>query len=265
MENLLTASIATCVLLIACAKDPTRRDYPHQLVIDSVVLKDSTKVGANLTVGYSNTILLFPSIKDKALLDSIYFSYGGLKRYSENEIMSFVKNDMDLYFTKTLNENKEWLTSVKNTDQWYEKSSMKLISFKEDFMHLQYSLNSYMGGAHGNYGFQERVFDLKNKKKVLLSDITTIEKDSLTKLLNKNINVIPSKTTDDNGIVKNSEMLLVENIPVSNNFYFDHKNLYFHYSPYEIAAYAAGDITIPVSWKELDGTLVDDFKKRLNL
>ncbi len=84
-------------------------------------------------------------------------------------------------------------------------------------------------------------------------------------ILMKNINTIKSGTTDENGEVKNSEMLLVDKIPVSDNFYFDDKNLYFHYSPYEIAAFAAGDITIPVSWEELKGTLNAEFKERMKI
>ena len=65
--------------------------------------------------------------------------------------------------------------------------------------------------------------------------------------------------------VKNSDMLLVDKIPVTDNFYFDEKNLYFHYSPYEIAAFAAGDITIPIPWTDLAGTLNEEFKSRNGL
>ena len=265
MKNLLTASIALVVLLATCAKEPSAKDSPHQLIVDSVVMKDSAQVGKNLKLEYSNTILFFPSIKEKALLDSIYFSYGNLKNYNPTEISKYVKEDMDLYFTKTLNENKDWMSSVNQTDTWFEKSSMKLISFKKNFLHLQYYLSSYMGGAHGNYGFQERVFDLSSNKRVLLNDITTLSHDSISKILHKNIDIIAGESTDENGVIKNSEMLLVENIPVTNNFYFDEQNLYFHYSPYEIAAYAAGDITIPISWEELNSSLTQSFKTRLNL
>ena len=48
-------------------------------------------------------------------------------------------------------------------------------------------------------------------------------------------------------------------------FYFDQNNLYFHYSPYEITAYAAGDVVIPISWQDLASTLTPEFKKRIGL
>ena len=126
-------------------------------------------------------------------------------------------------------------------------------------------MGSYEGGAHDNYGFSERVFDLKNNKKIDLKDITSMQKNKMEALLKKNINKINSGTTDEKGKVNNSEMLLVDVVSPSENFYFDDKNLYFHYSPYEITAFAAGDITIPISWEELKGTLVPEFKNRMNI
>jgi len=60
-------------------------------------------------------------------------------------------------------------------------------------------------------------------------------------------------------------MLLVDVIPATDNFYFDDKNMYFHYSPYEIAAFAAGDLVIPVSWQELKGSLNPEFKERMSI
>jgi len=41
--------------------------------------------------------------------------------------------------------------------------------------------------------------------------------------------------------------------------------MYFHYSPYDIAACAAGDLVIPVSWQELKGSLNPEFKERMSI
>ena len=43
----------------------------------------------------------------------------------------------------------------------------------------------------------------------------------------KNIDKINSGTMDGDGEVKNSEMLLVDKIPASDNFYFDDKTCIF--------------------------------------
>ena len=75
------------------------------------------------------------------------------------------------------------------------------------------------------------------------------------KFTDENVDKIPTGSQNGEGAVKVSDGLLFDKkVTVNDNFYFDNKNLYFHYSPYEIAAFAAGDITIlflEKNWKEL--------------
>ncbi len=69
-------------------------------------------------------------------------------------------------------------------------------------MHIQYTGSGYEGGAHDNYGFSERIFDLKNNKKLELKDITSTPKAKLEAMLMKNIDNINSGTMDGDGSVK---------------------------------------------------------------
>jgi len=245
--------------------DKTETNQPEKFVIDSVKIEDSTKIADSLTAKFDSKLLVFPTIKDKALLDSIYFSIKDQKDYSKQGLQNFLQKDKTDYFNSIKNDSKDWISDITFSQVWYESAGMELISNKNDFLHIGYSWGSYSGGAHDNYGFSERVFDLKNNKKVQLTDITSMTKKQLESLLMKNINKANGGATDENGEVNNSEMLLVDVIPVTQNFYFDDKNLYFHYSPYEITAFAAGDITIPISWKDLAGTLKPQFKERMKI
>jgi len=259
-------------LLSACKKTETKTTEtkteitaPEKFVIDSVKLNDSVKFNEMLSVNYSAKMLVFPTIKDKALLDSIYYDKKGITDYSKLGLQTFLEKDKTDFFSSVKEESKEWISDIDRPQTWESGSFMKLISQSDDFLQIEYLYTSYEGGAHGNYSFNIRVFDLKNNRKLDLKDITTMPKGRLEELLMKNINKIPSGTTDSDGAVNNSEMLLVDVIPANKDFYFDEKNLYFHYSPYEIAAFAAGDIVIPVSWKELEGTINPEFKKRLKI
>jgi hypothetical protein len=238
---------------------------PEKFVVDSVKLSDSAKINNLLSLKYEAKMLVFPTIKDKALLDSIYYDRKGITDFSKQGLQTFLDKDKNEYFASVKDKNKDWIADVSYQQTWNTGSFMKLKSNTNDFLQIEYMYSSYEGGAHENYGFAERVFDLKNKKRVVLKDITTMPKARLEAILLKNINNIPSGTTDSQGAVKNSDMLLLEAIPANDNFYFDEKNLYFHYSPYEIAAFAAGDIVIPVAWKELKGTLTPDFKERMKI
>ncbi|WP_292008189.1 RsiV family protein [Chryseobacterium sp.] len=279
MKNAITILVFTSLIFSsACkknenkpeetTKDPIEVQQPEKFVIDSVIMNDSTKILKGLTVKYYSKLLVFPTLKDQKLLDSIYSQYKGVKDFSKEGLKSYLEKDKKNYFN-SLAKDLEGLTDEESerfsNQEWYSSSSMEVVSNISDYMHIQYSGGGYEGGAHDNYGFSERVFDLKNNKRLALQDITSMAKKDLEEKLMKNIDKIHGGATDSDGDIKNTDMLLVEVIPVTNNFYFDSKNLYFHYSPYEIAAFAAGDIIIPISWEELGGTLNPEFKKRMKI
>lgn len=238
---------------------------PEKFIIDSVKVNDSIKINNFLQVKYSSKILVFPTIKDKKLLDSIYFGDKNIQDFSQNGLQALLEKNKNEYFNTIKKNSKDWIADLTHPENWYSDAGMNVKSNINDYLHIEYIWGSYEGGAHDNYGFSERVFDIKNNKKIELKDITSMPKSKLEALLMKNIDKINSGTTDDKGKVNNAEMLLVEVIPATKNFYFDDKNLYFHYSPYEITAFAAGDITIPISWEELKTTLNPEFKKRMNI
>lgn len=259
-------------LLSACKKTESEKvdtkaenKSPEKFTIDSLKVNDSVKINDKLSVNYVSKVLVFPTLKDKALIDSIYYDKTGITDYSKQGLQNFLDKDKTEFVSSVKEDSKEWISDIQNPQTWEAGSFMKLISQNDDFLQIEYLHTSYQGGAHGNYSFDARVFDLKNNKKLDLKDITTMPKARLEELLMKNIDKLPSGTTDSDGPVKNSDMLLVDVIPANKDFYFDQKNLYFHYSPYEVAAFAAGDIVIPVSWKELDGTINPEFKKRMKI
>jgi len=249
----------------AAQEEKTESKASEEFVVDSVKVNDSTKITDSLKVSYTSKLLVFPTLKDKKLLDSIYFQNEKIKDFSKAGLQAYLDKEKNDYFNSIKKDNNDWLSDVTYAQNWYSSSHMNLISNKNGYMHIQYVGSGYEGGAHDNYGFSERVFDLKNNRKLELKDITSMPKNKIEAILMKNIDKMNSGTMDGDGEVKNSEMLLVDKIPASDNFYFDDKNLYFHYSPYESAAFAAGDITAPVSWEDLKGTLNAEFKDRMKI
>ena len=59
------------------------------------------------------------------------------------------------------------------------------------------------------------------------------------------------------------EMLLVDNIDLNNNFYFDDKQITFVYNQYEITAYAAGVVEISIPFETVKSELKQSFLERL--
>jgi hypothetical protein len=273
MKNSIAALALSALFIVSCKKNENsstkiiKNDSVHTntFTVDSVKVSDSLKLSDSLKVKFSATMLVFPDIKNKTLLDSIYFGEKNIRDFSKNGILTWLEKDKTEYFNTIKKDSKDWISDISFSQEWYSDKAMKLKSKLHDYLHIQYIWSSYEGGAHDNYGFSERVFDVKNGKKLQLKDITSMSVSKIEALLLKNINKINSGTTDNTGAVNNSEMLLVDVIPATENFYFDEKNLYFHYSPYEIAAFAAGDITIPISWAELKGTINPEFEKRMGI
>lgn len=258
--------IAFCA--VSCKKNAAansseiaKNSVEKNLKVDTVKLLDSVKITENLSAKFSATVLVFPEITDRNLLDSMYRFQSTVTDFSKSGLQSILQKQKEAYFTSVKQENFQQDFPQEYYDGW----EMKLLSSKNNFLQIENLYSSYAGGAHGNFAFEHKVLDLKTRKKMQLLDITTMPAGRLSALLKQNLNVIASGTTDSRGAVPNSEMLLVDVIPATENFYFDEKNLYFHYSPYEIAAYAAGDITIPVPWKDLRGTIQADFADRMNL
>ncbi|MGU3377427.1 RsiV family protein [Chryseobacterium sp. M5A1_1a] len=274
MKNTIAVlALSSFFVFSACNKKETQRASTEktedkktdELVVDSVTIIDSTKITDSLKLSFTSKLLVFPNLKNKVLLDSIYFQQEKIKDFSKAGLQAYLEGEKNSYFNSIKNDHKDWYSDITYGQVWYSSSYMNLKSNTNGYMHLQYIGSSYVGGAHDEYGFSERVFDLKNNKKLELKNITSMPKNKLEAILMKNIDKINTGGMDGDNEVKNSEMLLVEKIPASDNFYFDEKNLYFHYSPYEIAAFAAGDIRIPISWEELKGTLNAEFKERMKI
>lgn len=266
-------TVATFFVFSSCKKTDSQNaeaqtaevKTPEKFTVDSIKVNDSIKINEMLSVNYAAKTLVFPTLKDKTLLDSIYYDKKGIADFSKKGLQNFLDKDKAEFFSSIKEKSSEWIADIQYKQTWEAGSFMKLLSQTEDFLQIEYLFTSYEGGAHGNYSFATRVFDLKNNKKLDLKDVTTMPQARLSELLMKNIDKLPSGTTDSDGAVNNSEMLLVDIIPANKDFYFDGKNLYFHYSPYEIAAFAAGDIVIPVSWEELKGTINPKFKERMKI
>jgi len=264
-------ALSSFFIFSACKKTETQHTTietteikPEQWVIDSVSINDSVRLSDSLQLKFSSKMLVFPLIKDKKLLDSIYMKKN-ISDFSKTGLQNMLHGEKNAYFENVRKDSKDWISDITFSQEWYEDNTMKLISHTNDYLHIQYFGGSYSGGAHDNYAYMERVFDIKNSKKLELKDITSMPTAKIEELLKKNINKTNSGTTDEKGEVNNSDMLLVDKIPATANFYFDEKNLYFHYSPYEITAFAAGDIEIPISWEELKGTLNPEFKERMKI
>ena len=269
MKNIFAVLFLTFLAFFSCkkAENPNAKtsekaetkEVPVKvLATDSLATVDSLKLNENLTAIFRSTVLVFPNLSNKSLLDSIYAPLNlKLKEYSKENIEAEIETQKNEYFADTKKSLEDWSPDFQQT--WEQNSYMKKFSKLNDFMTVQYKSDGYTGGAHGYYNELYRVFDVKTNRQVHLGDILKVRDAKIwSRILMDHF----LKNDLDQG---QAQMLLVKEIPLNDNFYFDQDNLYFLYNQYEIAAYAAGPVLIKIPYSEIKPFLTQDFRTKLNL
>lgn len=231
---------------------------PEKFAIDSVQIDDSLKITENVTAAFQSKLLVFPQIKDSILLDSIYSKTEiHPTNYSKAHLLKELQAKKSQFYQETKDGLQGWKPDFEQT--WNNNSDMTIFSNKNDLLTIKYSGDGFTGGAHGYYYEFYKVFDLQTKKTLQLADVLS---DKNPKIWSKILMDHFLKNDLENG---QSEMLLVKEIPLNDNFYFDQDHLYFLYNQYEITAYAAGPVLIKVPFSAIQTILKSEFKKRLGL
>lgn len=264
MKNAILSFALIWLTLLSCKKKENTVSDNHQnigdslvlvqqLRIDSVKVVDSIKVNDKLTMSYEQSVLVFDNIKNQSVLDSIYApTYLKTKDFSKAGLQKVLEVDKQHYF-KTENIEDDYLPDFPQT--WDQKSEMKLYSHENNILTLAYESSGFSGGAHGYYNEVYKAFDLKNNKSILLNNIV---KNSDDKIWNE---ILMKGFNKKNAAVR--DMLLVDVIPLTKNFYFDKDSITFVYNQYEITAYAAGVIYVKLNWTDIKDQLKSDFLQRI--
>lgn len=143
----------------------------------------------------------------------------------------------------------------------YTSDKAIYVHYNDDDWLVTESFNSaYTGGAHGIYGSAFANIDLAQKRLWKLTDMVA-DTTALRPLLNDAAIVYfglkPGQDMD--------ERMLVDEVPPTDNVYVGPKGLSFVYTPYEIASYADGQITLYLPYKKLYNLLTPAFRQRMKL
>jgi hypothetical protein len=162
-------------------------------------------------------------------------------------------------YAKTMNSFKD---EGNNPSFNYQAFDEVIVAYnKNGYLILYSEVYDYSGGAHGNYGFFSVCLDLKNKKRLELSDLLTADSVTLQRFIEKQFR-------KDYELKPNeplTQILFEDKLPANNNFYFDDEGIGFRYTPYEVAPYAAGIIDVKLSYNELIPYLNHSFKQSMNI
>ncbi len=132
--------------------------------------------------------------------------------------------------------------------------SMYIETCEEDIICVSFITNVDYGGAHGVYGVRYIVFDAKTGERV----------DNVEKMLEKDyrkkwIELGKIQLLNDNGLgadAKLAEAGFLENdFDLSANWFITPDGVGYSYNPYEIAAYALGDVQFLLPWEKIKGDI----------
>ncbi|HTN47231.1 MAG TPA: DUF3298 domain-containing protein [Flavipsychrobacter sp.] len=195
-------------------------------------------------------------------------NYLGTNNADKSSLTAIIKEQDDSFFASYRRDmiTDEDILKENNGEypgSWnYDETVVYSIRYNEKgFVVIETMGYSYTGGAHGNYGSGFLNLDVENRRKLNFKDIATIDSTSLQKIMEqyfrKDYNIpVPKPLTD---------MLFENYLAPTDNFYLGEKGLGFLYNPYEVAAYAVGQIEVFVPYTALMPYLRPDFRKRMKL
>ncbi|RZL13756.1 MAG: DUF3298 domain-containing protein [Pedobacter sp.] len=144
----------------------------------------------------------------------------------------------------------------------YTKNTFGYIKYNEKgFVVIDQFRDDYTGGAHGYYFSTMHCFDVKEKRKLKLDDIVTLDSVALQPIVERffreQYDLKPGE-----GL---SKVLFDSHLPASANFYFNSNGLSFIYNPYEVASYAQGQLMVFLPFKDIKQHLTPSFRKRMGM
>ncbi|NML67510.1 DUF3298 and DUF4163 domain-containing protein [Hymenobacter sp. RP-2-7] len=135
----------------------------------------------------------------------------------------------------------------------YEQQTASYVLFRGgDLLSVAYFTYDYSGGAHGNYGTTGASYDLRTGRRLRYDDIfLPSAAPSLPALLATAVRPLvglkPGEALD--------KTLFVKRMPITHNVYLTAGGVVFTYQPYEIAAYAQGEVAVFLPLGQVRGLL----------
>ena len=137
----------------------------------------------------------------------------------------------------------------------YEDQTNTYVLYRQtNLLSLAFFHYNYSGGAHGNYGSTGVSYDLRTGRRLRYDDIFRPEAArQLPALLGRAVRPLVGLAPTD----PLDKQLFVKQMPVTHNVFLTTGGAVFIYQPYEIAAYAQGEVRVFLPLAELRPLLRD--------
>ena len=167
----------------------------------------------------------------------------------EDDFAAYLESYLETFEDSVSAETLTFIDESPSMFTWDYQETNKAIYNEHYLLCMEEYGYSYTGGAHGNYGFSYRVFDLSTGNVLQLHDLFTQEKLSALaaaaeRQLRADRGIAADRSLNESG-------LFIDQLELKEDFFIDQGGIGFLYNPYEIASYADGAITVYLKWEQV--------------
>lgn len=240
-----------------------KTDFNNAVRFDVYYARDSTPLlpgRSGTPVGEATSVIVWPAagVNDadfikKAITDNKDIAPQELLKRGIDSFLTSYKASAGDFDTANLKDE-----SMGASWNWTSDGDMKVVYNQYPLLVLESSNYEFTGGAHGNGGSSYQVLDLAKKKVLKPADVFREGyKKALVPELEHAFRVkykVPKKET-----VKS--WLIADRLEPNDNFVLTNKGVMFSYTPYEIAAYALGQVSLYIPYEKIKAHLKEDYSK----
>ncbi|WP_282196213.1 DUF3298 and DUF4163 domain-containing protein [Turicimonas muris] len=218
------------------------------IAVCSLVLSCSTTVvSAQQLPEYQNSTLQI----EKAKQPSVSMSYPVFGKKNIDKAIKFFVDNQAAAYLQIANENFEAMDEEsRKLAQWDMNGSFKVTQPSKDIVSIVFTIESYSGGAHGNYSEEVLNFDLKTDRELQFQDL--FEKPSVAlKLLSQ---YCAPALKEEIGEQADTDMIAYGTYPTLANFseiQLIPGKVIIHFQPYQVAPWVEGAPQVIVPLEKL--------------
>ncbi|MEO6832053.1 MAG: DUF3298 domain-containing protein [Chitinophagaceae bacterium] len=196
----------------------------------------------------------------KSIIDCLAPQYS-----SATNIQEALRRKDEAYFADYRKLNEELYRNMHSEEATFSfnytnEERLSVLYNDNNWLVTECFIATYTGGAHGNYGSSYLNMDLASQKKWSLTDIVVDTNLLLPALNDAALLYFQLKPGEDVG-----SRMLVQQVPITSNFFLSGRGITFVYNPYEIASYADGQVALFLSYSSILHNLTPAFIERMRL
>lgn len=255
--TLLAVSISCCSTNKDKKAESDDMHYPSSVyTFDTTGHANSKPENPNFNYSYK---LEIPNDGVSPCADSIRMSIiASATGYKKSDLEAAKKNKLEDMIHVDEEEEEGFKEMFGSTETPWSFNCESKCSFEdEDVYNSMFKFSSYEGGAHGFYCTKYELWDKAKAQRIVFKDIfdEDFEEKLSTMIVDSLCKIMKVKKVDE---LTETGILDIKDIHPNNNISIDRNTLTFNYIPYEIAAYAVGELSVKFSFSDIKSLMRND-------